>query len=103
MDRRRTETLQSQLYIRQWSSESSATATSSSLAMSPSHHHHSRSSSTTGISTFKRNQTFAAKPASIKLAQVMASHICHRNDNRHEIDEREKEREKSSGREGSSG
>ncbi|KAL7186233.1 hypothetical protein ACSBR2_028055 [Camellia fascicularis] len=73
MDRRRTETLQSQLYVRQWSSESSATVASSSPAMLPSHHHHSRSSSTTGISTFKRNQTFAAKAASVRLAQVMAS------------------------------
>ncbi|CAL5368017.1 unnamed protein product [Camellia sinensis] len=36
MDRRRTETLQRQLYIRQWSSESSATAASFSPAMSPS-------------------------------------------------------------------
>ncbi|CAL5421022.1 unnamed protein product [Camellia sinensis] len=80
MDRRRTETLQSQLYVRQWSSESSATAASSSPAMSPSHHHHSRSSSATGISTFKRNQTFAAKAASVRLAQVMASQTANNSD-----------------------
>ncbi|GMP57462.1 hypothetical protein CsSME_00021551 [Camellia sinensis var. sinensis] len=77
MDRRRTE---SPVYVRQWSSESSATAGSSSPTMSPSRHHHSRSSSATGISNIKRTQNFAAKAAAQRLAQVMASQAADNGD-----------------------
>ncbi|PSR84613.1 Coiled-coil domain-containing protein [Actinidia chinensis var. chinensis] len=75
MDRRRTD---SPVYVRQWSSESSA---ASSPTMSPSRPHHARSSSTAGgISNIKRNQNFAAKAAAQRLAQVMASQAADNGD-----------------------
>ncbi|CAI0381409.1 unnamed protein product [Linum tenue] len=69
MNRSRT---QSPVYARQWGSDSGAGV---SPVMSPSRiPHHARSSSaSSGLSTIKRNQNFAAKAAAQRLAQVMAS------------------------------
>lgn len=59
------------MYARQWSGGSSSTG-SSSPARSPAHPH-SRLPPSTGMSTIKRTQNFAAKAAAQRLAQVMAS------------------------------
>lgn len=68
MDRRRNG---SPVYSRQWSGGSSSTG-SSSPTRSPAHPQ-SRLPPTTGMSTIKRTQNFAAKAAAQRLAQVMAS------------------------------
>lgn len=67
MDRRRNG---SPVYSRQWSGGSSSTG-SSSPARSPAHPQ--ARPPTTGLSTIKRTQNFAAKAAAQRLAQVMAS------------------------------
>lgn len=69
MDRRRTE---SPVYARQWSGGSSSTGSSSPVG-SPAHPRSRLPPVATGMSTIKRTQHAAAKQASHRLAQVMAS------------------------------
>lgn len=104
MDTKRTE---SPIYARRWTSEpnnitsnsshlsgrphhvrTSSAATIDSPTASPTRGHHARTTSaTTGMSSVKRTQNFAARAAAQRLAQVMASQTTDEDDDEDDDDD----------------